>query len=892
MAYSTTVAQRDWTILNNTRCVNDVGQFHDMSSYLDCESICISNLSVPLFSFCSVTEAPTCPTPTATCWCYPLSDLSQCSSSAGWISGYTQLPPPLPPPSDWVPAINSGNMAFTADSPEEIGIGYYPVVGNGFIAFETGPFTQVFENTWPWRDAGSLQMNGVFSGKNFVDPSHHAQIPKFSDVTILAPSGSNITNLGCAIDFSTGVYYNRSLVYGVPGCEDGTIVEQRTYAHRSLREFFVFEIRAFSLINPSSWSGCTVPVSWSISPNIAALNDTVLEQSISSQTAVWKGTTMVSEEIGLPLRKLALVFDSWPIQGGLPVTELVFTPSADILSVRVVLRSDLDVLGATSPDDVATAALATWNEYVAFGSDLLLQSHMDAWSSLWASGGVELSGNSSFAATVNASLYDILSSLRSDWNYSTSPGGLGTSGYGNHCFWDMETWMFPLLTVLYPDLARVAAQYRIDRLSASLTNAINMGYEGAMWSWESAFTGLWTAPWREADFSENHISADIPLALRKFYYMSGDKEWLTSVWPILNETCRFWACRFTRIDSTGPSGPPGYAVNCSAKDGSGNWTVKGVIPPDESSGVSNDEVYTNAAGALTLSWCLEAAEDLGIPLATLPQLWSTIASSPYLPLSNSLYSQGLVHVQQTGYNGHTINQADVALLQFPLGLDFGEEQNQRDLDYYASKTDFSGMFLSFPHLPSDLFNTSILPLTTPVSLLSIINQFSSTITLPSLGMFTGDSAYSVSYLALGNRSAADAQLQLAFNHIEPHFLVFHETAFDDGHTQHFITGAGGYLQSFVFGFSGMRIDRVGVLTFSSKQPILPPLGVTRAKLRGVHLLTSSFDVDWTDQEVCLSLRLNGAAIELRLPSQPSTPITSTAICISSQSFEVAGIGYI
>ena len=169
-----------------------------------------------------------------------------------------------------------------------------------------------------------------------------------------------------------------------------------------------------------------MPVSWSISSNIPVLNDTALEQSISSQTVEWKGTTRVPEEIDLPLRMIALVFDSWPMQGGEPVTELIFTPSVDTLSVRAVLRSDLDVQGATSPDDVAAAALTTWNEYTAFGSDLLLQSHIDAWSTLWASGGVELAGNSTFAATVNASLYDIISSLRSDWNYSTSPGGLGT----------------------------------------------------------------------------------------------------------------------------------------------------------------------------------------------------------------------------------------------------------------------------------------------------------------------------------------------------------------------------------------------------------------------------------------------------------------------------------
>jgi trehalose/maltose hydrolase-like predicted phosphorylase len=78
-------------------------------------------------------------------------------------------------------------------------------------------------------------------------------------------------------------------------------------------------------------------------------------------------------------------------------------------------------------------------------------------------------------------------------------------GYSGHSFWDMETWMFPVLTVLFPELARVAAQYRFDRLAASLQNAAAMGYDGAAWAWESASTGLWTAPWRQADFSENHI---------------------------------------------------------------------------------------------------------------------------------------------------------------------------------------------------------------------------------------------------------------------------------------------------------------------------------------------------------------------------------------------------
>jgi hypothetical protein len=38
-------------------------------------------------------------------------------------------------------------------------------------------------------------------------------------------------------------------------------------------------------------------------------------------------------------------------------------------------------------------------------------------------------------------------------------------------------------------------------------------------------------------------------------------------------------------------------------------------------------------------------------------------------------------------------------------------------------------------------------------------------------MFTGDASYSVAYLRLGSRRAADAALDLAFTHIEPTFQV-------------------------------------------------------------------------------------------------------------------------
>jgi hypothetical protein len=537
-ACSLSQAQK-WTLLPNTRCHNDIGQTHNVSSVAACEYACLGTDGCSLFTYCPPGGAPPdCvagnggPEP-ATCWLYPLSELPSCATDVGWTSGWTLPLPPRPPPSDWAARIAQGQMAYTPAPPEEIGPGWYPVVANGNLGLEVGPFVQAFVNAWPWRDAGMFKLSGVYSGYNYTTPSHRAQIPRLTDVTLVrqvscgplshpahplccvtslpalhccssCQAGVYYEAIGVAIDWGVGIYYNRTLIVnGTPGAScDNTIIEQRSYAHRALRELFVYEIRAFAADASRGWAGCSgLPVDWTL--DIAGLGDTLLNETLGSASVptTWAGTTTVPEEPGLPLRSIAIAFDSWVALGP---KDLSFTPTQPILSLHAVLRSDLDVAEGASPSAVAAAASNTWLQYASQTSEALLASHISAMASLWESG-VELTGNATFAASVNASLYDIVASLRSDWNWSTSPGGIATGGYSGHSFWDMETWMFPVLTVLYPDLGRVAAQYRFDRLGASEQNAAAMGYDGAAFSWESAFTGLWASPWRQADYSENHL---------------------------------------------------------------------------------------------------------------------------------------------------------------------------------------------------------------------------------------------------------------------------------------------------------------------------------------------------------------------------------------------------
>ena len=65
--------------------------------------------------------------------------------------------------------------------------------------------------------------------------------------------------------------------------------------------------------------------------------------------------------------------------------------------------------------------------------------------------------------------------------YGLSPGSLARGAnwtdYQGHVFWDMETWMYPPILVLFPDLARDMLSYRIYGGKGARAKAREHGYE-------------------------------------------------------------------------------------------------------------------------------------------------------------------------------------------------------------------------------------------------------------------------------------------------------------------------------------------------------------------------------------------------------------------------------
>ena len=230
--------------------------------------------------------------------------------------------------------------------------------------------------------------------------------------------------------------------------------------------------------------------------------------------------------------------------------------------------------------------------------------------------------------------------------------------------------MYPPILLLNPSIAKSLVQYRYDRLNGAYSKAKSYSppYEGAMFPWESAFTGVETCPeWAATGLREQHISADISLSVWQFYSVTRDAEWLEEIgMPILKGVADFLLSR-------------------AEYDDNGHAHIRDVIPPDEYVDNVDDSVYTNYAAAEALRFALKGAEAVEMHLAR---------ADEYLELANALvilYDKDLaIHPEYHGYNGSTIKQADVVLLHYPWGLNMDTSVQQSDLQYYSSRSDENG----------------------------------------------------------------------------------------------------------------------------------------------------------------------------------------------------------
>jgi len=202
-----------------------------------------------------------------------------------------------------------------------------------------------------------------------------------------------------------------------------------------------------------------------------------------------------------------------------------------------------------------------------------------------------------------------------------------------------------------------------------------------------------------------------------------------------------------------------FWVSRSTENIDGSYSINNVVGADEYAQNIDDNAFTNGAAKLALNYATRAAEVLN---KKAEPLWNKVAEN----LCFYFFPEGVTK-EYKNYNGQTIKQADVNMLAYPLGIETDSATIIRNLKYYEGKMDKNG----------------------PAMGAAILSVLSSRLGQP-------DEAYRLfkkSYVP-NKRTPFGALAESAYSN-----------------NPYFTTGAGGMLQTVIFGFGGLEFTDQGIV---------------------------------------------------------------------------------
>ncbi|MFW5694852.1 MAG: HAD family hydrolase [Alkalispirochaeta sp.] len=189
--------------------------------------------------------------------------------------------------------------------------------------------------------------------------------------------------------------------------------------------------------------------------------------------------------------------------------------------------------------------------------DEALAEHVQRWAELWERADLRIEPDRFSQRVVRLHTYHLLvshspNSAAQDVGFTAR--GLHGEAYRGHVFWD-ELFVEPFYNLRFPEVTRGHLMYRYRRLDAARELARQLGYQGAMYPWQSADDGgeesqeLHYNPrsggW-DPDLSRNqrHVSLAIAYDVWSYYYATGDQTFMENYgMEMLVEICRFWVSK-------------------------------------------------------------------------------------------------------------------------------------------------------------------------------------------------------------------------------------------------------------------------------------------------------------------------------------------------------------
>ncbi|MFG2760190.1 glycoside hydrolase family 65 protein [Streptomyces wuyuanensis] len=315
----------------------------------------------------------------------------------------------------------------------------------------------------------------------------------------------------------------------------------------------------------------------------------------------------------------------------------------------------------------------------------------------WSCADVEVEGDAQIQQAVRFSLFHVLQAAARSEERAIPAKGLTGTGYDGHSFWDVESFVLPMLTFTAPRAVAPVLRWRHATLPAARDRAHTLGLAGAAFPWRTISGAECSAYW-PAGTAAFHVNADIARAVARYVAATGDEEFERGPGlELLVHTARLWR-------SLGHHDPEGV------------FHIDGVTGPDEYSAIARDNLYTNLMARWNLMAAAEAvarhpdrAEELGVGEEE-AAAWRDAAARTAVPYNEDLG----VHEQSAGfttfqhwdfantsadqyplllhfpyfdlYRKQVVKQADLVLAMVTCPDDFTAEEKARNFAYYEALT--------------------------------------------------------------------------------------------------------------------------------------------------------------------------------------------------------------
>ena len=280
-----------------------------------------------------------------------------------------------------------------------------------------------------------------------------------------------------------------------------------------------------------------------------------------------------------------------------------------IVSVFTSLDKDID-----SPRREGSKALSEASGIKSF--DDVSTPHIRAWAKIWNKADIQIDGDRFIQKVTRLHTYHLLVSA-SPHNKAIDAGitarGLHGEAYRGHVFWD-EIYIMPFYNCHFPQISKALLMYRYNRLHGARQYALDNGYQGAMYPWQTADGG--DEETQEIHYNPNndtwgpdlsrrqrHVSIAIFYNVWRYIYDTDDYQFMQRYGAeMMLDIARFWA-GIAQFD-----------------ENSGKYSIEGVMGPDEfheqlpgsdSHGIK-DNAYTN----ILVVWLLEKALEVFQSLST------------------------------------------------------------------------------------------------------------------------------------------------------------------------------------------------------------------------------------------------------------------------------------